>query len=187
MLSPILVAQLRRNWPLVGSIVVFLLFLVVHLTVFQTAASRYRLAIKQAADMGMSLDASEMPRIMPPRVFALLSDNSLPAAEAVQKSNSGTLASNLLEDVTRLTSHAGMEVMATEPGAIAQQTKSVQVKAYLRVSCSYSQFIKFLDELGNSGMLISVDRFSVVSAGSNRLVLDLWVTRYILKQMGGRT
>jgi hypothetical protein len=135
----------------------------------------------------MALDAAETPRIMPPRVFALLSDNSLPAAEAVNRSTSGTLASQLLEDVTRLTSRAGMDVMATEPGATAQQAKSVQVKAYLRVSCTYPQFVKFLDELSRSGTLISVDRFSLVNSGSSRQVLDLWVTRFILKQTGARS
>ena len=187
MLNPLVVAQLRRNWPVATAVLVFLLFLVIHLALFQPAASRYRTAVRRATDLGMALDANATPRIMPPRVFALLSDNSLPADDAVQRSNSGTLASNLLEDVTRFTSKTGMEVMATEPGATAQQAKSVQVKAYLRVSCTYPQFVHFLDELSHSGTLISVDRFSLVSSTPGRQVLDLWVTRFILKQTGART
>jgi len=187
MLSPIVAAQLRRNWPLVGAAIAFVLFLMIHLALFLPAASRYRSALKQASDLGMSLDPTETPRIMPPRVFALLSDNSLPAAEAVQRSNSGTLASNLLEDVSRLMSKVGMDVMATEPGATAQQTKTVQVRAYLRVSCTYPQFVQFLDELSHSGTLISVDRFTLVSSAPGRRVLDLWVSRLILKQTGARS
>jgi hypothetical protein len=187
MVSPLVTAQLRRNWPVVGAVVAFLLFLVVHLVLFLPASSRYRSALKQAADLGMSLDPTETPRIMPPRVFALLSDNSLPAADAVQRSNSGTLASNLLEDVTRLTSKAGMDVMATEPGVTAQQTKSVQVRAYLRVSCTYPQFVQFLDELSQSGTLIAVDRFTLVQSSPGRQILDLWVSRLILKQTGARS
>jgi hypothetical protein len=187
MLNPLLVARLRKNWPLVGAGLVFLLFLVIHLAMFQPAASRYRVALKQATDLGITMDPNETPRLMPPRVFALLSDNSLPAADATQKGNSGTLASNLLEDVTRLTSRAGMDVMVTEPGATAQQAKSVQVKAYLRVSCRYPQFVQFLDDLSRSGTLISVDRFALISATPGRQVLDLWVTRFIIKQTGTRS
>jgi hypothetical protein len=187
MLNPLVEAQLRRNWQVVTALLVFVLFLVLHLAVFQPAATRYRLALKQAADLGMPLDPSESPHMMPPRVFALLSDNSLPAAEAVQRSNSGSLASSLLEDVTRVTSKAGMEVMATEPGVTAQQAKSIQVKAYLRVSCTYPQFVRFLDELSRSGTLISVERFTLVASNPGRQILDLWVTRLILKQTGTRS
>lgn len=185
MINPLLAAQLRRNWPLVGAALVFALFLAIHLAVFQPAAGRYQAAMRSATELGMAMDPSQPPRIMPPRVFALLSENSLPPGEAVEKGNSGALAALLLEDVTRLTGKCGMDVMATEPGATAQQGRSVQVRAYLRANCSYDEYVRFLDELGRSGMLISIDRFTLTSAGPGRHALDLWVTRLVLKQQPG--
>lgn len=185
MISPLLAAQLRKNWPLVGAVVVFVLFMALHVAVFRPAANRYAAALRSASELGMALDPNQPARMMPPRVFALLSDNSMPPGLAVEKGNSGVLASQLLEDVSRLTSKVGMDVMITEPGATTQQARAVQVRAYLRANCSYDEFVRFLDELSRSGTLISVDRFTLTSTSPGRHVLDLWVTRFVLKQQSG--
>ena len=37
------------------------------------------------------------------------------------------------------------------------------------------------DDLSRSGSLISVDRFSMVEDREGHSVLDLWVTRYVIK------
>jgi type II secretion system (T2SS) protein M len=181
-MDPVLLAQLRRQWPIGTALVVFLLFLALHAVAFQPALQRYQRVVKQAADMGVAADPDQAPRMMPARVFALLSDNSMPAATADQQSGSGELTSTLLEDVTRVASKNGMRVIATEPGATARLPRAVQVRAHVRVTCSYGEFVAFLDDLSRSGKLISVDRFSMVSVSPGRQTLDLWLTRYVIKQ-----
>jgi hypothetical protein len=79
-----------------------------------------------------------------------------------------------------------MDVIATEPGATARLPRAVQVRAHLRVTCTFGEFVAFLDDLSRSGRLISVDRFGLQSTSSGRQTLDLWLTRYVLKQTGGR-
>jgi hypothetical protein len=185
-MNPVLAAQLRRQWPLVTAATVFLLFIALHLAAFQPALRRYQGVLKQAGDLGLALDPEHAPRMMPARVFAMLSDNSLPAAAADEQGSSGELTALLLDDITRLASKHGMDVIATEPGATARLPHAVQVRAHLRVSCSYGGFVAFLDDLSRSGRLISVDRFSMLSVSPGRQMLDLWLTRYVLKQTGGR-
>src|SRR5262249_13202192 len=117
--------------------------------------------------------------------FALVTDNSMPAADAVSRGNSGALTGALLEDLTRLTSRHQMQVVAAEPGATVQEQSSVQVRAHLKMNATYAEFLGFLDDLTRDGTLIAVDRFAMVSSGPGRHPLDLWVTRYILKQQTG--
>ena len=183
-MNPLLVAQLRRRWQLVIAAALFLLFILLHLAAFQPALRRYQSALKRATDTGMPLDPDRAPRMMPARVFALLSDNSLPAAAADKQSNSGELTAALLDDISRLASKHGMDVIATEPGAATRLPHSAQVRAHLRINCSYGEFVAFLDDLSRSGRLISVDRFSLMPVSSGQRMLDLWVTRYVLKQSG---
>ena len=185
-MNPVLAAQLRRQWPLVSAAAVFLLFTLLHLAAFQPALRRYQAALKQAGEIGVSLDMDSAPPMMPARVFALLSDNSLPAAAAERQGGSGELTANLLDDISRLASKHGMDVIATEPGAITKLPRAVQVRAHVRVNCSFGEFVAFLDDLSRSGRFIAVDRFSLLSVATGGRMLDLWVTRYVLKQTGAR-
>lgn len=185
-MNPVLAAQLRRQWALVTAAGVFLLFIALHLVGFQPALRRYQAAIKQAGELGLALDPDQAPRMMPARVFALLADNALPAATADEQGGSGELTAVLLDEVTRMASTHGMDVIATEPGATARLPRAVQVRAHLRMSCTFGEFVAFLDDLNRSGRLISVDRFSMQSVSPGRQMLDLWLTRYVLKQTGGR-
>jgi hypothetical protein len=185
-MDPVLVAQFRRQWQIVLAVGVFVLFMVLHLATFQPSALRYQRAVKLAADLGMASDPEQTTRMMPARVFALLSDNSMPAATADQQGSSGELTSTMLEEITRLASKNGMKLIATEPGATARLPRAVQVRAHLRVTCSYGDFVAFLDDLSRSGRLISVDRFSMTTVSPGRQTLDLWLTRYVLKQTAGR-
>ena len=182
MIDPLQAAWLRRNWQFAGATMVFVLFMLVHVVVFNPAAKRYRAAIKQAADLGISIERGDQDPLMPPRVVALISENALTTAVANSRGESGALTSALLEDLTRLTGRLNMEVIATEPEAVVQLPTAVKVRAHLRVECSYPQFVRFLDELSRSGKLIGVDRFSLSSGERTKSVLDLWVTRHILKQ-----
>jgi hypothetical protein len=186
LINPVLAARLRRQWPLVTTVAVFLVFIVLHMAAFQPALQRYRAAMKLAGELGLTLDPARAPRMMPARVFALLSDNSLAAAVAEQQSGSGELTSTMIEEITRLAGQQGMNIIATEPGAVVRLPRAVQLRAHLQASCSYPEFVAFLDALSRSGRLISVDRFSLESVAPGRHTLDLWVTRYVLKQTGVR-
>jgi hypothetical protein len=186
LMNPVLAAQIRRQWPLVTAAVVFLLFIPLHLLAFQPVLKRYQRAVKQASDLGMPLDPDQTTHMMPARVFALLSDNSLPAAAAEQQGSSGELTASLIDDISRIAARHGMDVIATEPGVTVRLPKLVQVRAHVRANCSYGEFVAFLDELSRSGRLISVDRFSLISVAPGRRMLDLWATRCVLKQTGER-
>ena len=182
LINPILSATLRRHWPLVGAIVIFMVLIVADQIAFQPAARHYRQVFKQATDLGMVLDPNNMPAILPPRLFAVLSENSLTTADAVEKGGSGTLTAALLEDLTTLIGRHGMQAIVTEPGPVTQQAQSVLVRAHAKLSCRYEQFVALLNDVAHGSTLISVDRFTLTTDTSGTETLDLWVSRYILKR-----
>jgi hypothetical protein len=182
LINPVFSAQLRRQWQLVAAILVLLAFVAVHFLVFQPNQRRLQAALKRAADLGLALDPDRSAPFMPPRVLALVTDNALPAAATAE---TGALTATLLEDLTQLTTRHGMLVQATEPGVIVQEPKATQVRAHLRIQCSFSQFVAFLDDLAHSNRLIAVDRFAIATSSTGHNELDLWVTRYIIKQSPG--
>jgi hypothetical protein len=163
---------------------VLLVFAAAHVAIFQPSAARLQAALKRAGDLGLALDPDRPAPVMPPRVLALVTDNALPASAV--GAESGALTAALLEDLTQLTTAHGMQVLVTDPGVTAQESKAVQVRAHLRIQCSFAQFVAFLDDLGRSNRLIAVDRFALAVGGAGRDQLDLWVTRYILKQTPGK-
>jgi len=183
-MDPYLLAQIRRQWPLVAAIAVFLVFMIAHIFVFQPGVRRYQAALRQAGELGIGLDPTSVPKMMPTRVFSLLSNNALPEATANVQGNSGELTASLLDEVTHLANQQGIDVQVTEPGATSNLPRAVQVRAHVKGLCSYAEFVAFLDRLDRSGRLISVDRFSLDSSSHGRHQLDMWVTRYVLKQMG---
>ncbi len=185
LINPLLLAQLRRHWQLSVAVLVFALFALAHVLLFQPAAQRYRTALKRAGDLGLALDPDRPPPVMPPRVLALLTDNALPASTGMSQ-ESGALTADLLEQLSQLTTRHGLQVLATEPGATIQEAHAVQVRAHLKIRCSFSEFVAFLDDLSRANRLIAVDRFDLVNAGPGEPLLDLWVTRYVLKQSEGR-
>ncbi|HET9328111.1 MAG TPA: type 4a pilus biogenesis protein PilO [Candidatus Eisenbacteria bacterium] len=185
LISPILSAQLRRHWQLMFAVLVFAVFIVVHLLVFQPAAHRYHLALKRAGDLGLAVETEAPPPLMPPRVLALIVENALPATAAGMERESGALTAGLLEDLTQLTTRHGLQVLATEPGITAQEAQAIQVRAHLKIRCSFSEFVAFVDDMSRSNRLIAIDRFDLVSDPPGEPLLDLWVTRYIIKQPEG--
>lgn len=181
-MNPILVATLRRHWPLVGAVGLFATFTLAHQFVFQPAARRYEASVKRASELGLVLDPTRASAMMPPRVFALVADNALPSAEALELGNSGVLTARLLEDLSRILGERGLEVMATQPGPVSQQSRSVTVRANLRLRGRYAEVVSMFDALAQSGRLISVDRFTMNPEGAGQMQIDLWVSRLILKQ-----
>lgn len=180
--NPLWVAAIRRQWPLAGALAVFLVFLLVHASLFRPAADRYQTALKKAQGLGLSLDPSAASPLVPPRVYALLAANALSAGAAKEQGDSGALSASLIEEVTRLAARRRMAVQVTEPGPTSQQPQAAIVRAHLRATCSYPQFLGFLEDLAAGDRLLAVDRFSLQPAGGTDVVVDLFVSRYVLKQ-----
>ncbi len=184
-MNPLLLARLRSNWTLVLAMTLLTGFLLVHWVVFGPTARRYQTAMQQASKAGLTIDPDRPPRLIPPRVLALLSENALSGQRVNDESSSGALTAQLLEDLTRLCSQNGMEVVGTEPGATVRQANAIQVRAHLRIQCTYGQFLSFLDTISRSNKLIAVDRFTLTGESDGRHGLELWITRFVLKQSRG--
>ena len=181
LISPLLEARLRRNWQVTVAVTLAVLFTVGHQVVFRMVSDRYDRAIQRATDLGLAVNPSQPLAVTPPRLLVVLAANMLPANVADVSRESGALASSMLEELTQSTHRHGMEVVVAEPGITSQETNAVQLRAHLRILCAYPQFVSFLDDLSRAGSLVSVDRFSMVQGRDGRSVLDLWVTRYVIK------
>jgi hypothetical protein len=183
-MSPPTSPRKRRHWPSVTAGAVLALFTLFNFTLFRAAAGRYRLAIKNAEALGLSLDPSKAQPLVPPRAYALLSHNSLPAPALSQQASSGALASDLVTDITRLVVKHGMEVVLIEPGATSEQTNWAKTGAHLKLTCSYAQFVALLDDLARSGQIVTIERFNLSARESAPRELEMWVSRLVLKQSG---
>ncbi len=182
LIHPLWAAALRRYWPLLGMAGVLAFMIVAERVAFTPTVQKYRLAEKAATEMGLATEDTP-PAILPPRLFALLTDNALPAAEAQDQGNSGVLTAQLLEDLTGLIRTRGVQVVSTEPGPVSQFPQAVQVRARLKLRCSYASFVGLLDELDRSEKLLAVDRFVMTAEpGTSAQFLELWISRYVLKR-----
>lgn len=185
-MNPYLLERGRRNAPIIATVGALLVFLGVHFAVFAPHAARLQNATRRAHAHGISLDPDNQPVLMPPRVVALVSRNALPERQALALGNSGELTADLIAELTEIANRSGLDVTATEPGAAAQQGGAVHVRARVRASGSYVQFVHLLDALARGPHLISVDRFEMSHTERGRQQLELWVTRYVIKRPGGR-
>jgi hypothetical protein len=183
-MNPLMIATLRRHWPLIGGVLVFFGFLIVHVLVFQPGTRRLSAALKRSADLGLPVDPAQAEPMMPPRLFALLAANSLPAAVSLERTNSGALVAELVGDVTALATQVGMEAVTTEPGTATPHGQGVIVRARLRLRAEYTELVALTDALARSGKLYSVDRFSLIHQPAGAPILELYVSRYVLKQPG---
>lgn len=181
LIPPTLDASMRRHWQAVVAIVLLALLIAVHLVLFGGAAQSYQRAMKKARDMGLAVDHSRPLVVTPPRVLVLLAANMLPPGTTDINRDGGSLASSMLEELTQLTQRHRMRVVITEPGLTSQDSRSIQTRAHLRVQCTYADFLALLDDLAKEPSLISVDRFAMTQGRDGRQLLDLWVTRFVLK------
>lgn len=180
-----LTETLRRQWPVLGALALFLLFALAHALVFQPTARRYDAAAKRAGELGLAFDPAQGTAVLPPRVFALLTDHALSPNNAQERAGSGALTASLLEDLNKMASGRGLSVLVTEPGPITQLPQSVEVRAHLRMRGSYAAFAGFLGEVAKSGSLIAIERFTIQPGNAGGTSIELWVGRYLLKQTGG--
>lgn len=180
-MNPILTAGLRRRLLLIATGIGFIIFTLVHQLWFRSTAERYSRALKEATELGMALDPDQNPRLMPPRLFALVNQNSRTTKDAQEAAGSGTLTAEFLGDLTQLMSRRGVQVLSTEPAPMTQDPRSVQVRAHVRAHCHYADFVALLDDMAHDPRLMAIDRFSVVPDPSGMLTVELWASRLILK------
>src|SRR5205823_433695 len=108
---------------------------------------------KQAVEIGMPLDPNQMPRMMPPRLFARIADNSMDGVRATEAANSGQLTSEFLADLTQKLSKHGLTVVGTEPGPTTTGDRSVQIRVHLRARGRYADYVMLLDDLAQEQKL----------------------------------
>ena len=185
LISPLWAATLQRHAAVLGALALFLLLTIVNQFWFRPAAARYARTVRQANELGMALDPTVASAFMPPRLYALLTDNSMRSEDATNMGNAGTLTAQVLEDLTGFTSARDIQVLSTEPGAVTQEERLVQVRAHLRARCRYGAFVGLLEDVSRSGKLIALDRFAMSPEESGTVLLDLWFSRLILKRPTG--
>ncbi len=179
----LLAAALRRHWPILCATSVFVVVMVAHQVIFQPAVKRYTAAMAHARDLGLSLDPAQAEPVLPPRVFARVTDNAMAPNAAVEQASSGVLAARLLEQVSALAQRSGLDVLTSEPGVISQQETSTIARAHMTLRGSYVQFVAFLDALSRGPQLLAMDRFKLTPQG-NGLLVEVWVSRLVLKRQG---
>jgi Tfp pilus assembly protein PilO len=183
--NPLVLAALRRQWPLVGAVLVFLVFTIANLAWVGPLQGRYKALTVRATQLGMAVDPEVTPRTMSPSLMAMFVRNSLDPETATQQATSGQLTATLLEDMTRLASRNGLEVVAAEQGPVTQQGDAVQVRGHLRLYGDYRALVRMLSELTSTGRLYSIERFAISRPAGSRTTIELWVSRYILKLKPG--
>jgi hypothetical protein len=182
-MTPAWTNLLRRNLQASAAVAVFLVSAAVHAAVFRPALARYQRAASQAAELGMPLDLVTTEPVASARVAALLNENSLNAAVAEEQGTSGTLAADLLDQVTRLAARRGLDIVATEQGLVTQLPGSVQVRAHLKMRGRHAAFVDLLGDLARSGALIAVDRFTLQGEGASQ-TFEVSLRQLILKRTG---
>ncbi|MFN8586238.1 MAG: hypothetical protein U0704_00415 [Candidatus Eisenbacteria bacterium] len=186
-MNPVLGVRFRRQAPLFGSLVVLVLFLLANAVAFAPLSARYQQALSQAGSYGALLDPRGVSTpAMPPRVYTLLMDASLPAADADRKGASGQLGAELVQALSRQAGSHGLEVVVAEPGLLTQQETSVEARAHLRMRGSYASFMGFLDDVSRSGGLRRLERFSIEPDTPGKLNIEIYVASLVLKRSGGR-
>jgi hypothetical protein len=124
--------------------------------------------------------------VLPPRVYALITENSLTPQDAVDRGGSGALGVILLEELGRVATRGGLRITASEPGLVTQEPLTTQVRARVVMSGRYADLIGFFDELSRSQSLVLVERFEIKPGAEGDDTLELWLSRLYLKQAGAR-
>jgi hypothetical protein len=172
---------LRGYWPLIGACLLFAVLLAVDQMWFRPTARRHAAAIKAASDLGMPLDPDQMPRLIPPRLFAVLGDNSMSASAAQEAANSGTLTAQFVGELTQIMGTRGIQVVTTEPGPITQDDQQIVVRAHVRLRCRYPDFVLMLDDFARDRRLFGVERFVLMPDATGAVSGELWMSKLTLK------
>ena len=175
-------SALRRYWPALAAVVVLTLLWSVHTFGFRPLAERYQQQLADAGDIGASLDPRLAAAPLPPRVTDLLRHNSVAGEDADRLSQSGFLATDLVRRLSETAVECGIDVAASEPGTATQTPTTLEVRAHLRLHCRYAQFVELLDDLASERSLYRIERMSLLPLPDNRVDIELWVARVLLKR-----
>ena len=184
-MDALLSARLRRQWPMLGALLVLLGFAVAHVLVFTPLAKRFQSAQQRAAALGLSSIGGDGAAPLPPSVYSLFMTNSLPANEADAKGASGALGAELVQSLSTMASQHGLEVVVAEPGVLTQQPAAVETRAHIKVRGSYAGLLGLLDDLDRSHKLVLFERFSVTPVAGGRYDMELYVSSCTLRRTGG--
>ena len=173
-------------WPLIAAAAVCALFMAFHVTFFAPLVARYHRALAAAAAQGLMVDPSHPTAQLPisPRLFTLLSDNSLPAAEAEMRGQSGSLAAEMVQALSAAAERHGLETVVAEPGLLTQQAGTVELRAHLRLRGSYASFVSLLDDLARGGRLWAGERMSLKPSAGHGEDIEVWMASCLLKRAG---
>jgi hypothetical protein len=180
--SVLLRSLLRRNWRIAGALGAFIVFTVIHFAFFRPAAARYKAALASIGGIEAVFNPGGASPMLPPHLFSLIAEHSLSAQDATDRGTSGALGVALLEEIGRLASGNGLQVTASEPGVVAQQPSSLQVRAHVTMRGRYPAITAFFGELARSRTLVLIDRFSITPVSDSSEELEIWVSRLYLKK-----
>lgn len=187
MLPPRIRARLRRVRVPLMLLLVLAVFYVANMAVFEPTARRYERAVRQLGDVGLGSQPGGRGRVLPPRLYRYMAENSRPPEDVSKMAASGGLASSLLETATHLMTDSGIEVTATDPGNVVQTPRMAQVRVEVKARARYGQIVSFLDQLSRSGKLIQVDRLSLLSDTPDAVEAQISLTQFVFKSgMGVR-
>ena len=175
---------LPRFWPALAALLVLALLSSVHSLVFSPLAGRYRQQLQAAGELGAPLDPRLVLAPLPRRVTDMLRKNSLSEAEADQQSQSGFLATDLVRRLAGTAVGCGIDVAASEPGGVTQTTRTVEVRAQLRLRGRYAQIVRLLDSLASEHSLYRIERLSLSPLPGGLVETKLEVARLLLKRSG---
>lgn len=184
-MDPLLIARLRRQWPLFAALLVLLGFTVTHVLVFGPLARRYQNSRQRAAALGMALSGTDAAAPLPPALFTLLLAHSLPANEADAKGASGALGAELVQALSTMASQHALEVVVAEPGVLTQDPAAVETRAHLKLRGTYAGLLGLLDDLDRSHKLVVFERLTVTPAAAGRYDIELYVSSCLLRRTGG--
>lgn len=185
-MDPLLANRLRQSWPVFAAFALLVGFLLVDSLVFHPLASRFHTGLRNAGALGAAFAPDQTVPPLPPRVFALLAENSMPAAQAEAQGQNGQLAAHLMQDLSQVAGRHDLELVVTEPGVLTSQSGSLQVRAHLRLRGRYPSIVAFMDDLSRSGRLYRIERMSIVPGDNGRHDMELHVERLVLKRAKGK-
>lgn len=183
-MNALLAARLRPLWPVLVTVGVLAAFALAHTLVYTPLAARYRRALEQAGHLGALLDPARgfMPAAMPARVYALLAENSGPAADVDEGTQAGAQGARLVQQLSSLATANQLEVVVAEPGPISQQAGWNEARAHLRMRGTWAHWLQFVDALARGGRLVSVERFVLAPTSSGSCDIEVWCAGSMLKR-----
>lgn len=178
-------ARLRHIRMPLFLLLVLAVFVLANNILFEPTARRYERAVRQLGELGLGSQPGGGGRLLPPRLYRYMAENSRPAAQVTQMGTSGALGSGLLQTVTRLMTDCDIEVTGADPGGVVQSARTAQVRVELKARARYPQIVAFLDELARSGKLIQVDRLNLLSDTPDVVEAQISLTQIVFKSTPG--